>query len=120
MRLFSLLFTLTLCLACTPQIPEDEVMSTVTFELEYPQGVAPASISMVFTCTNANTLEEYVQSSITSRTFTHDLRQGYYYLMVNGFVVTKEGVRVKLRAVVEGVTVLEPTQTCLVRLQKIS
>lgn len=94
-------------------------MCTVTFELIYPEGITLTSTNMVLSYTNANTLEQQTKSSITTPTFTHVLRQGYYHLMVEGFAVTSEGTRIKLRAVIEHFSALDPTLTYSIRLQKI-
>lgn len=94
-------------------------MCTVTFELVFPEGLSVSSTNMVFSCTNANSLEEVYQSSITTSTFTQRLRQGYYHLIIEGYAVTMDRQRVKLRCVVEQFSALDETLTYPIILKKI-
>lgn len=115
-EIFSLTILLLLSLTACKPMERAEVMSEVTFEIEYPAGIEPAELSYQLKYDNHNTRVTTTRNSITTPTYQDELLRGLYTVHVEGTCLLPSGEIIRIRGVENDQLFLARQERCLIKL----
>lgn len=101
--------------ACQP-MERAEVMSEVTFRLEYPAEMEWVKLSYQLSYSNHNTGVNTIRNSITSATYQDQLLRGLYTIHVEGTAILRSGEVIQVRGVESDQLFLDSHNSCGIKL----